>query len=321
MTHNFTVGSTLREHSLSRVAPEASAGPAEILIVIFRAGPDIQVAFCCFSPTCRAQVTMAQNDSTRTPQKEDGTAGFRIANGPVVYRAEDEQNGTVSDFAQLPRIYGAPILFAIPRDPRTLFTYWNIDWESFFAKAEPVDRQVYLRVLKTDGAAESESVIEPMLGSYYALVAKPSGAYRVELGYYRPASAWHSVAISDAAIMPPESASENLDVDVATVPFHLSFQRMIDMFRTSNGDSITTILSRLQGRALTEEEREMLSPEEWEILRAMNLSLSEVETVRRTFSDRADADRLRKRTEAILGFGSTSPPGGFGGSSWGSVAS
>jgi hypothetical protein len=261
---------------------------------------------------------MAQNDSTRTRQKEGDATGFRIANGPLVRRAEDQENGIPLDFAQLPRIYGAPILFAIPRDPRALFTYWNIDWESVFAKAEPVGRHVYLRVLKANGAAESESVIEAMLGSYYAPVSKPSGAYRVELGYYQPAGAWHSVAISDAAIMPPESASENLDVDVATVPFHLSFQRMIDMFRASNGDSITTILSRLQGRALTQEEREMLSPEEWEILRAMNLSLSEVEAARRAFSDRADADRLRKRTEAILGFGSTSPSGGFGGSSWGS---
>jgi hypothetical protein len=264
---------------------------------------------------------MAQNDSTRTPQKEGGAAGFRIANGPVVRRVEDGQNGIPSDFAQLPRIYGAPILFAIPRDPCTLFTYWNIDWESVVAKAEPVERHVYLRVLKADGAAESESVIEPMLGSYYALVSEPSGAYRVELGYYQPAGAWHSVAISDAAIMPPESPSENLDVDVATVPFHLSFQRMIDVFRGSNGDSITTILSRLQGRALTQEEREMLSSEEWEILRAMNLSLSEVEAARRAFSDRADTNRLRKRAEAILGFGSTSPSGGFGGSSWASVAS
>jgi len=261
---------------------------------------------------------MAGNDS---PRKEGGATGFRIANGPLVRREEDEQNGIPSDFAQLPRTYGAPILFAIPRDPRTLFTYWNIDWENVFAQAEPVDRRVYLRVLKTNGVEESESPVEPLLGSYYALVSKPRGAYRVELGYYQPAGAWRSVAISDGVMMPPESASESLDVDVATVPFHLSFQRMIDLFRASNGDSITTILSRLQGRALTEAEHELLSPEEREILRAMNFSLSEVEAARRAFSDRANAERLRKRAEAILGFGATSPSGGFGGSSWGSVAS
>lgn len=265
---------------------------------------------------------MAANESTPTPGKEGGAVSFRIANGPLVRREEEQQNGIPLDFAQLPRTYGAPILFAIPRDPRTLFTYWNIDWESIFTKAEPpVDRRVYLRILKADGVEESESPVEPMLGSYYALVSKRRGAYRVELGYYQPAGAWRSVATSDAVTMPPENASESLEVDVATVPFHLSFQRIIDLFRTSNGDSITTVLSRLQGRALTDDERELLSPEEWEIFRAMKLSLSELEAARREFSDRADADRLRKRTEAILGFGATSPAGGFGASSWSSAAS
>ena len=263
---------------------------------------------------------MAGNDFTHPPRKEGDAAGFRIANGPVVRRVEGEKDGISSDFDQLPRVYGAPILFAIPRDPRTLFTYWNIDWENVFAKAEPIDQQVYLRVLQANGVEESESPIEPLLGSYYALVSKPRSAYRVELGYYQPAGAWRSVAISDAVTMPPESASESLEVDVATVPFHLSFQRMIDLFRASNGDSITTILSRLQGRALTDDERELLSPEELEIFRAMNLSLLELEAARRAFSDRADAERLRKRAEAILGFGATSPSGGFGGSSWSSPA-
>jgi hypothetical protein len=265
---------------------------------------------------------MTGNDSTHTPRTEGGAEGFRIANGPLVRRGEDEQNGIALEFAQLPRTYGVPILFAIPRDPHTLFTYWNIDWENIFAKAEPpVDRRVYLRVLKADGLEESESPVEPLLGSYYALVSKRRGAYRVELGYYQPAGAWRSVAISDAVTMPPESASESLEVDVATVPFHLSFQRIIDLFRTSNGDSVTTILSRLQGRALTDDERELLSPEEWEIFQAMKLSLSELDAARRAFSDRADADRLRKRAEAILGFGATSSSGGFGGSSWSSTAS
>jgi hypothetical protein len=121
--------------------------------------------------------------------------------------------------------------------------------------------------------------------------------------------------------MPPDSVSENVDVDLATVPFHLSFQRLIDLFRASNGDALTEIISRLQNRAVTEEDRQLLSAEEWEILRAMNLSLPEIDAARRAFADRGDDDLLRKRAEAILGFGATSPPGGFGGSSWGSVAS
>jgi len=264
---------------------------------------------------------MAQDDSAPTPQKKGDGADFRIAHGPLVRLGEEEQTGGALDFARLPRTYGGPILFAIPRDPRTLFAYWNINWDKVFAQAAPVDKNVYLRVLNAGGEAESESPVEPMLGTHYTSVSTPRGDYRVELGYYQPADAWHSVALSDAVPMPPEDASENLDVDVATIPFHLSFQGMIDLFRVSNGDSITTLLSRLQGRALSDDERHLFTPEEWEILRAMNLSISEVAAARRAFSDRVDADRLRKRAEAILGFGATSPSGGFGGSSWSSPAS
>ena len=250
---------------------------------------------------------MASNEPKRT--------GFRIANGPLISKSEMAHAAIVSDFADLPPISGAPILFAIARDPRTLFTYWNIDWASEFAAAAPLDRQVHLRLITADGTDESESAVEPMLGSYYARVEKPRGNYRVELGYYEQTGAWHSVAISDTVTMPPESASENAVVDVATVPFHLSFQHMIDVFRKSNGDELTTAISRLQERA-TAGEGGALSGEEHEVLRAMNLSIEQVDAARRAFMQQSDNIMLRKRAEAILGFGSTSPAGGFGGSSW-----
>ena len=116
--------------------------------------------------------------------------------------------------------------------------------------------------------------------------------------------------------MPPESVTENVDVDLATLPFHLSFQRLIDLFRASNSNALTEIVSRLQRRAVSDEDRGLLSPEEWEILRAMNLSLSDIAAARRAFMERANDEALRKRAEAVLGFGSTSPARGFGGSSW-----
>ena len=116
--------------------------------------------------------------------------------------------------------------------------------------------------------------------------------------------------------MPPDSVAEDVGVDLATIPFHLSFQRLIDLFRASNADALTEIISRLQRRALTDEERDLLSAEEWEILRAMNLSIDEIQSVHRAFLTRANEALLRKRTEAILGFGATSPSRAFSESSW-----
>jgi hypothetical protein len=152
---------------------------------------------------------MASNDLTPSTDQASLNDGFRLSGGPVAYLSESQEGGSdFSELSQLPRVFGEPILFAIPRDPRTLFTYWNVDWASEFSKSEPFDRQVYLRVKKSDGSEESESVIEPMLGSYYALVAQPRGTYRVEIGYYRPANEWRSIAISEEVVMPPESLSE-----------------------------------------------------------------------------------------------------------------
>jgi hypothetical protein len=223
--------------------------------------------------------------------------------------------------SELPRVQGAPTLFAIARDPNTMFTYWSVDWPTIFAKTMPVDRQVHLRVYRADGVEEKSVAVEPMAGNCYIAISRPSGSYHVEIGYYQPADVWHLVAVSDEVTMPPDKVAEVADVDLATIPFHLSFQRLLDLFRASNGDALAKIISRFQKRALTDEARELLTPEERGILHAMDLSLLEMAAARRAFLDRTDDETLRKRTEAILGFGSTSPVRGFGGSSWSSAAS
>jgi hypothetical protein len=256
--------------------------------------------------------------ATENTSGRKGRLGFRVSNRPVV-RGRPVNQEAASGFGELPRAYGAPVLFAIARDPQTLFTCWNVDWQDVFARGEPVDRQVYMRVKKADGTDESESVVEPMLGSYYAVAAQPGGPYQVEIGYYDAAEGWRSVATSSAVTMPPDGASENVDVDLATVPFHLSFQRLMDLFRASSGNVLAGVMGRLQKRAALEEE-DQLTPEEWQVLGAMGLSLSEMDLARRRFSNGRDNDFLRKRTEAILGFGATSPAHGFGGSSRSSSA-
>lgn len=263
---------------------------------------------------------MPENKTNLAASKSESASGFRISEGPVARVTRGKQRFDLED-VELPRVYGEPILFAIARDPHTIFTYWNIDWPSIFGSALPVDRQVHLRVHKNGGAQETSAAAEPMAGSCCLAVSEPRAVYRVEIGYYQPEDVWNSVATSDAVTMPPDSVSESVDVDLVTIPFHLSFQRLIDLFRAANGNALTEIISRLQRRTVTGADRELLSTEEWEIIRAMNVSLDEIDAARRAFTDRAGSERLRKRTEAILGFGSTSPSHGFGQSNWISAAS
>jgi hypothetical protein len=116
--------------------------------------------------------------------------------------------------------------------------------------------------------------------------------------------------------MPPDKVAAPADFDLATIPFHLTFQRLLDLFGAANRDALTEIISRLQKRAVTDDEHDLLSPEEWETLRAMNVSLEDIRLARATFNAPANAAALRRRAEEIFGFGSSSPAPGFGASSW-----
>jgi hypothetical protein len=256
--------------------------------------------------------------------EQSGGAAFVLSNRPIVPLELQEQlsRGPSRDYenlGELPRSYGRPFLFGIARDPHTLFAYWEIDWPGAFGNKPPTDRKVHLRVMADDGTEETRVTVEPFAGNHCVAVAQACSSYRIELGYHEPAEVWNSVATSDAIATPPDDVSESDSIDVATVPFHLSFQRMVDTFRASkyDGDALVEIVGRLQERAdipgdtdLTENDRELL--------RAIDCSFSEADTMQRSRLRKSeDVFATRQRIEAILGFGSSSPGNGFGGSSRG----
>jgi hypothetical protein len=110
--------------------------------------------------------------------------------------------------------------------------------------------------------------------------------------------------------MPPDKVTEGVDVDLATIPFHLSFQQLLDLFGAANDDALATVISRFQRRALSSDAAKQLSSDQKQILRKLDVSLSEIAAARRVF-DQTDSEKLRKRAEALLGLGSTSPSRGF----------
>ena len=262
---------------------------------------------------------MATKNRKQARSKSDVADGFRVSS-EVIVCPDNEQEKEFGEGVGLPRVHGAPILFAIARDSRTIFTYWSIDWPEVFAKTVPVDRQAHLRVYRADDVEEESVAVEPMSGNCSIAVSQPDGAYHVEIGYYQPADVWNSIATSKEVTMPRDSFAEDGEVGLPTIPFHLSFQRLLDLFGASKGDALAGMISQFQKRALITEERKQLNAEEREILKAMGLSLSEIAAARRAFIDHANTETLRKRTEGLLGFASTSPARGFGESSWSSSA-
>jgi hypothetical protein len=149
-----------------------------------------------------------------------------------------------------------------------------------------------------------------MTAMHYVTTSGSHASYRVEIGYYQPADVWHSVAISHEIAMPPTGVSETTDVDLATIPFHVAFQQLLNLFRTATETRLATVLSQFQKRALSRERRKALSGDERKILRKLQVSLSEVAAGRRAFNE-IDSETLARRTRAFLGFAGTSPSRGF----------
>lgn len=245
---------------------------------------------------------------------------FHVSSEAIVC-PENEPENEVSEGVGLPRVRGAPILFAIARDPRTIFTYWSIDWQAIFANTVPVDRQAHLRVYRADGVEEESVAVEPMAGNCSIAVSRPGGSYHVEVGYYQPADVWNSIATSNEVTMPRASFADDGKIGLATIPFHLSFQRLLDVFGAAKSGALAETISQFQKRALSHEKRKQLSADEREILRAMDLSLSEIAPARRSFIDTTGSETLRKRTETLLGFSPTSPSRAFDEGSWASGGS
>jgi hypothetical protein len=234
---------------------------------------------------------------------------FQISKKPFVRVAEDERLDATGNDLAIPRQPGARILFAIARDPRTIFASWNIDWTSLFEKVVPIDRQVHLRVYGAQGV-EKTVAVEPLAAMHYVTTSGNHPFYRVEIGYYEPAGAWNRVATSHDILMPRDAITEAADVDLATIPFHIGFQQLLDLFKPRSEIPLAVAISRLQVRALTGGEWKRLSREEKLIFRKLGMSLSDTVAARRAFV-RSDAKTLARRTRELLMLGGTSPSRAF----------
>src|SRR5438094_10562948 len=105
---------------------------------------------------------MAERKRNRNVQTLKTRDAFHISREPIVGLIAADRPPDVGDSLGLTRERGARILFAIARDPRTIFASWNIDWSSLFETVMPVDRQVHLRLHGADGLQERAVVGEAL---------------------------------------------------------------------------------------------------------------------------------------------------------------
>jgi hypothetical protein len=253
---------------------------------------------------------MAKRKTKRNERTSQPCRGFEICKDPMVHLAEDGPLPDPSDRMRLARVHGQPFLFAIARDSRTIFASWNIDWLSVFEKTMPADRQVHLRVIGGEDVMETILAVEPMSAVHYVTISGLHSSYRVEIGYFQPLDTWHSVATSCEVEMPPHGSVELADVDLATIPFHLSFQQLANLFGAANDKSVARLVSEFQKRVLTCDKPNEATPSDTQILHSLNLSLPAIATAERNFR-KIDTEKLARRARRMLRFAATSAARGF----------
>ncbi|MDX2079328.1 MAG: DUF4912 domain-containing protein [Terrimicrobiaceae bacterium] len=148
---------------------------------------------------------------------------------------------SLEQLGELPRSYGTDSIFLVAQEPHWLFTYWDID-----ISLHPGGK-TFLRVFGTADEIEAEIEVPFETRNWYIPVQKAAQSYTVEIGYYRGTS-WKPLARSITVQTPPDSMSASEDFSFATIPLHLSFQRLMDNIQTTihDGEALIHALARLQ---------------------------------------------------------------------------
>src|SRR5580704_4494583 len=151
------------------------------------------------------------------------------------------------DLGPLPTGYGE--MFLIARDPHWLFTYWDFDYAKF-----PTSRKLFIEVYRNN-ELESTVEINEIARNWYIPVQSAGSEYNVVFGYRGANDVWTVVGKAGPTQTPPESISPNWDTQFATVPFHLSFNFLLDVVSAARaeGQPLTETLARLQQAAIGSE--------------------------------------------------------------------
>jgi hypothetical protein len=190
---------------------------------------------------------MSRKNEGETKKK----SGSRLPEAPVIPVAEAKTDSTPSypsgkpvdldQLGNLPQSYGSDTIFLVAQEPHWLFTYWDID-----ISRHPGGK-TFLRVYEGEKTVEAEIEVPFETRNWYIPVKQAGSRYTVEIGYNR-GSVWNVIARSHTIETPPDHLSESDQFDYATIPLHLSFQKLMESIQQAmqSGETLITALSRLQ---------------------------------------------------------------------------
>ena len=137
------------------------------------------------------------------------------------------------DKAPLPAAYFTDELVLMPKNPTTLYIYWEIRDDTYerLAANNGVIDNVVIKIFK-DGHEYRKIIRHERIGSHYITEIDVNQNYEASIGYEDQYGNFSEVAHSAEAIAPNDKVSDNIDLVWGTVKFDPSTNQLIKYINT-----------------------------------------------------------------------------------------
>ena len=168
------------------------------------------------------------------------------------YEIKSKDEDIYFDKAYLPSSYFVDEVVLMPKNPTTLFVYWEIrddTFERLFKNNHIIDN-IVIKLMK-DGHEYKKIIRHERIGSHYITEVDASQSYEVLIGYEDQYGNFSEVAHSAEAIVPSDRLSDNFDLLWGTVKEDKNTNQIIkyinspiptpenkEFIELSNGESI-----------------------------------------------------------------------------------
>ena len=134
------------------------------------------------------------------------------------YEIKSKDEDIYFDKAYLPNSYFVDEVVLMPKNPTTLFVYWEIRDDTFerLSKNNHIIDNIVIKLMK-DGHEYKKIIRHERIGSHYITEVDASQSYEVLIGYEDQYGNFSEVAHSAEAIVPSDKLSDNFDLLWGTV--------------------------------------------------------------------------------------------------------
>jgi uncharacterized protein len=224
--------------------------------------------------------------------------GQRYALGPVPPPAHPS---SFEAAAELPEAYGTKRLLLTARDPHWLYARWDLTRQQQRQyNALSADRHLVVRVHRDaiSGEPFTQVHVHPESTHWFIHVGHAGAKYLAQLGYYGVGGKWTAISTSEATLTPPDSMSEDVSAQFATIPIEVPFADLMALAREAVRRNIplAEVIQQLRAHGYPQFALETPPPSKWtpEQERALS-SIITMDRVRRVWMGSLEITELIRR--------------------------